>query len=294
MKEYTMNTSPPNTKFAAITASYSGLGFELSRLLLADGYRLICLDRSETNSAVAHAKLRAEFPKAEIQFMQTDMASPASIANTAKQILAEDAPLDLLFHVAGAATATKQMSPQGNEVHFEVNTLGPIALTQGLRPMLAKSETSVVVVVGSSAMKMAKTLNISKLVDPTSFKKMTGPYAQSKLAVTTAMVALSKDFATDGILLRVVDPGPSRTPMSASDAMPGFVRLIRRWFPLPEVGARKIYLAASLEKFAHQSGIYIERNAVAKLPAAASDAVIQAELLALITKRTSASKKGAP
>lgn len=286
-----MTTSPLNTKTAAITASYSGLGFELSRLLLADGYRLICLDRNEAKSDLAHEKLRAEFSKARIQCIQTDMASPISIANTAEQMLVSGEPLDLLFHVAGAATATKQMSPQGNEVHFEVNTLGPIAMTRALRSILAKSEASVVVVVGSSAMKMAKTLSISKLVNPTSFKKMTGPYAQSKLAVTTAMIALSKEFATDGILLRIVDPGPSRTPMSASDAMPGFVRLIRRWFPLPEVGARKIYSAASLEKYGHQSGIYIERNAVAKLPAAASDARIQTELLALIAERSRPSLK---
>lgn len=269
---------------AAITASYSGLGFELSRLLLADGFRLVCIDRSSAKSDKARQALLSEFPEADIVSVTADMASATSIGQAAGQILADLDKLDVLFHVAGAATAKKQFSPAGIELHFEVNTLGPIALTKALKPALSASGSAVVVAVGSSAMKLAKTLKVADLVNPTTFKKMSGPYAQSKLAITTAFAAMSETYKEEGILLRLVDPGPSRTSMSASNAMPWIVRRIQRFFPLPVVGARKIFSAGLSEKFGTETGVYIERDAIAKLPATATDPNIRIALMKLIAE----------
>lgn len=276
----THNITTPKT--AAITASYSGLGFELSRLLLADGYRLVCIDKNELKSAETRQKLLLEFPKAEIKFITADMASPSSIAHAAGRVLDQIDKIHALFHVAGAATASKQLSPAGNELHFEVNTLGSIALTKALRPALCASGNAVVVVVGSSAMKMVRTLKVENLINPSTFKKMSGPYAQSKLAITTAFAVMSEAYKAENILLRIVDPGPSQTAMSSSDAMPWIIRCIRRWFPLPDVGARKIFSAGLSEKYGTETGIYIEKDAVAKLPSSASDRNTQSALMKLI------------
>ncbi|PWQ96937.1 SDR family NAD(P)-dependent oxidoreductase [Leucothrix arctica] len=285
-------TKKPRT--AAITASYSGLGFELSRLLLANGYHLICIDRNEVKSAETRQKLLSEYPQAAISSVITNMASPTSITQASEKILKMIDELHLLFHVAGAATAQKQLSDRGNELHFEVNTLGPIALTKALRPVLSASSNAVVVAVGSSAMKMTKVLNVASLANPSTFRKMSGPYAQSKLAITTAFVAMSESYKADNILLRIVDPGPSKTAMSASDAMPWFVRLIRRWFPLPHIGAQKIFSAGQSKKYGTETGIYIERDAIAKLPSAAIDRATQSALMTLIEECEQASSKAAP
>lgn len=277
-----MNETIATPKTAAITASYSGLGFELARLLLAENYRLICIDRNTGKSADTRRKLLSEFPTAEIVLVEADMASSESVRLAAKRILEQTPSLDLLFHVAGAATATKELSPSGPEMHFQVNTLAPIALTRALRPALSASKKAVVVVVGSSAMKMARKLNVDELIDPPIFKKMSGPYAQSKLAVTAAFAAVSDDYKNHGISLRVVDPGPSRTAMSASDAMPWIVRRIRRFFPLPAVGAKKIHSAGISTKFGTETGIYIERDRIAKLPVPATNPETIAALMKLI------------
>jgi len=289
----TRNTS--TIKTAALTASYSGLGFELSRLLLADDYRLICIDRDTDKSAKARQILSSEFPSAEIVSVTADMASSVSIMRAAQSILEQVDHIDVLFHVAGAATAKTEFSSAGNEMHFQVNTLGPIALTHALRPALSIGDSNaVVVLVGSSAMKMAKTLNVETLINPPSFKKMSGPYAQSKLAITTAFAAMSEDYKEKGILLRVVDPGPSRTAMSESDAMPWIVRRIRRWFPLPIVGARKIFSAGVSEKFGSETGIYIERDKIVKLPAPATNQTTQEILMRLVAECEQSSAQKAP
>ncbi|PLS20163.1 SDR family NAD(P)-dependent oxidoreductase [Neptunicoccus cionae] len=290
-----MKQDTSTKKTAVLTASYSGLGFELSRLLLADDYRLICVDRNTTKSTNARQVLLSEYPSVEIVSVTADMASSASITQAAQRILEQVANIDVLFHVAGAATAKPEFSSAGNEMHFQVNTLGPIALTHALRPALSSGDSNaVVVVVGSSAMKMARTLNVETLINPPKFKKMSGPYAQSKLAITTALAALSDDYKAEGILLRVVDPGPSRTAMSKSDAMPWIVRRIRRWFPLPIVGARKIFSAGVSEKFGSETGIYIERDKIVKLPAPATNQTTQKLLMRLIAECEQSSAEKAP
>lgn len=193
-------------KIAALTASYSGLGFELCRLLLANSYQLVCFDRDVAKSTAAHEKLIAEFPQAHISRIPIDMASHAAIDEATQNALKNVDHIDLLFHVAGAATSTKRISEHNNELQFQVNTLGPVILTEALRPLLANAERSVVVTVGSSAMKMSPKLKIEDLVNPSKFKKMTGAYAQSKFAITTVMTAWASAYLKDGILLRVVDP----------------------------------------------------------------------------------------
>lgn len=253
-------------KTAVITASYSGLGYELCKILLQNKYRLLCLDRNLQASQKAHQNLRQEFPESDIECINVDLSSIEAIQHAAEKVLSKTDVIDFLFNVAGVATATQQHTDTGVELHFQVNTIAPIALLTKLKPALQMSEQATVVVVGSSAMKLVRKFDLDKLLKPTSFKKMSGAYAHSKLAIAMAMEQISKEYAP--ICLRVVDPGLNRTPMSASKAMPLLIRLIQRWFPSPDNGAKKIYLAAT-EDFGGRTGIYIEKNSIAELPKAA-------------------------
>ncbi len=283
-----MTQTTKTSRYAAVTASYSGIGFELCRALLKNGYALIRLDRDPTKSAKAERKLRAEFPRAHIATCQIDLAEPSDFARVAREVAAKTDHLDRLFHVAGAATPALSYAPSGNEMHYQVNTIAPVRLTLALAPLLQAAPGAVVVAVGSSAMKMARRLDLAELAKPTRFKKMSGPYAHSKLALAAAFAALSESFGDAGPAQRVADPGVNRTNMSSSAAMPGLVRLIQRWFPHPAAGAARILAAADAPEFQGQTGIYIERGKIAALPHSASDAAKRAALLDAMLAATQA------
>ncbi|MUT64662.1 SDR family NAD(P)-dependent oxidoreductase [Paenibacillus sp. NEAU-GSW1] len=270
---------------AVITASYSGIGAELSKRLAQAGYDLVLINRDQDRTNKQLRELEALAPSISVIGVAADLSDHQAMRFAASQIAERHSQVDVLIHNAGALTDRLVLSSQGNDVHYEVNTVAPFLLTEMLRTQLAASEGAVVVAVGSSAMKMARRLDLTGLRKPVRFKKF-APYAQSKLATAAAFRALAADYANDGISLRVVDPGPAKTSMSNSPALPGWFRLFRRFFALPEAGAARIYEAATAPRFAGKSGIYIERGKIARLPASASDPETQKRLLALLRETT--------
>ena len=268
-----------------ITASYSGLGSELSKSLAKAGYDLVLINRDPDRMKRQAEQLQAMSPSISVHAIAADLTDHRAIRRASDEIAGKYSRVDLLIHNAGVLLEQAELSSRGNDVHYEVNTVAPFLLTELLRPLLAASERGIVVAVGSSAMKMARKLNLPELRKPKRFKKF-APYVQTKLATVVAFRALAADYAKDGISLRVVDPGPTKTAMSKSSALPGLFRLFRRFYALPEAGAERIYAAATSSVFDGKHGIYIERGREARLPAAALDAETQKGLLALLRETT--------
>lgn len=268
-------------KTAVVTASYSGIGSEFSKLLALDGIDLILMNRDNARTMHQIRELNSLAPTISIWSVITDLSNHESIRNAARQISEDHERIDLLINNAGILLDQMQMSPQGNEIHYEVNTIAPYLLTRLLRPQLAAAGRSIVVVVGSSAMKMARTLEIPTLRTPRTSKTF-GLYARSKLAITSAFFALAEDFAKDGIWLRVVDPGVNKTPMATSASLPFPFKLFRKFFASPDVGAKRIYDAVFDRNFGEQTGIYIEKGKVSRPPVAVTRIETQTALLNFI------------
>ncbi|MWC30954.1 SDR family NAD(P)-dependent oxidoreductase [Paenibacillus sp. MMS18-CY102] len=274
-----------NQQIAVITASYSGLGTELCKLLAQDSYKLVLLNRDKLRTENQLDSLRQAFPGLAAVSVIADLSDHNAIREAAMQVAEQHPRIDKVFHNAGILQNHLAYSPQGNEIHFEVNTVAPVLLTHLLKPQLAASGNAIVTAVGSSAMRMARQLHLGKLQKPIKFKKFS-PYAQSKLATAAAFIALSESFAKDNILLRVVDPGPNKTAMSASSGLPGWFKLLRPFFNSPDVGAKRIYEAAHAAAFNGQTGIYIEKGKVAQPPRIALNSKLQNELLLLLQEIT--------
>ncbi|MEW9699264.1 SDR family NAD(P)-dependent oxidoreductase [Paenibacillus sp. SI8] len=272
-------------KIAVVTASYSGLGTELCKLLAADGFNLVLINRDSARTLVQIQELNAIAPWITISSITADLSNQAAIQDAAKKLSEQYSRVDLLVNNAGVVLDRLQISPQGNDVHYEVNTVAPYLLTKLLRPQLVAAKRAIVIVVGSSAMKMARKLELGRLRNPGKFKKF-APYAQSKLATATVFFAMAASFAKEGILLRIVDPGPNQTAMSTNQGVPGWFKMFRRFFALPKIGARRIYDAAMDHKFGEQSGIYIERGKVTRPPVPVLKKEMQEGILALLHETT--------
>lgn len=239
-----MPDSKLSGKVAVVTGSASGIGQALCHLLLERGIHIVALDRNAAKAARCHLQLHEAHPHAHIETHAVDLSDQAAVQTVAARIRAQHAQVHFLFHNAGALLGALQYSKQGNELHFEVNTLAPVALSVALRQPLAEASSAAVVVSGSGARRMARRLRVQELRRPTQFKKMTGAYAQSKQAVYLAFAAMESAFQARGTRLRTVDLPPTRTAMVRSDGMPGWLRPFGFLFGSPKRAAYQLLNAA--------------------------------------------------
>jgi len=74
-----------------------------------------------------------------VKTVVVDLASQASIREAATKIIALTDRIDVLIHNAGINVKNRQLSPEGIELMFSTNHLGPFLLTQLLLPLLLQS-----------------------------------------------------------------------------------------------------------------------------------------------------------
>ena len=267
------------TKVAVVTGAYGGLGSELCRQLAANGVKLVLVDRDQQKSEAFAGELNRATPGAVLSAHGVDLANPADIQRLCAELLGSQPRIDFLFNNAGVLTETLQFSPQGRELHFEVNTLAPLQLIDRLRPALKAAGRAMVVSTSAGIATGAKTLDWTTLLKPTEFKKLYGPYVNSKQALNVITAALAPELAGDGILIRTADPGPNKTRLTKGKGTPLWMRLFYSVLPPPSKGARKIFDAGFASQWAGQSGIFVSGGKQLALPPALASAAFQGDFL---------------
>ena len=205
-----------------LTGGHSGIGLELTKMLLNDNHKIGLILRSE--------KRKSEFIQAfgessNVDFFFADLSNQQEVEQVAMNIRAKWSNLDGLFNNAGVLNDKAYYSPQNNELHFEVNTLAPYILTLALRPLLEKSEHPFIVNTVTGGMHKQKSLDVAQLKKPEKFVKLFGSYMNSKFALVVLMNHLANQYPN----LRIVnvDPGPNKTKMTNGDGMPKWLLLVR-------------------------------------------------------------------
>ncbi|MCZ4346173.1 SDR family NAD(P)-dependent oxidoreductase [Devosia neptuniae] len=257
-------------KMALITGAYSAIGREIASQLATKGYDLVLAGRNGDSLAALERELKTRFPERGVSSHVVDLGDHASIGALAAKMRKTGTQLELLIHNAGLALRGLRQSPQGNDLHFEVNAAAPFLLTEGLRDLLRPGST--VVLVGSSAMRMARKLDLEELMHPRRFRTFR-PYTLSKLAGAAAMLHLERQLRADNIAVNIVDPGPTKSAMSTSAAIPGWFRLFRPLFKAPASAAQRVVAVATAGS--DQSGRYFERGKPMPLFAPLGDKAVQ-------------------
>jgi NAD(P)-dependent dehydrogenase (short-subunit alcohol dehydrogenase family) len=123
---------------AIITGSNSGLGFECAKQLFKLRLsRLIMAVRSPSKGAAAAAKLKAEFPEAEVDVWPLDMESYESIVFFAKRCREELSRIDYAILNAGVLQDKFIRCERiGHEMTVQVNYLSTTLLATLLIPVL--------------------------------------------------------------------------------------------------------------------------------------------------------------
>ncbi|MEM1000889.1 MAG: SDR family NAD(P)-dependent oxidoreductase [Bacteroidota bacterium] len=260
-----------------LTGGHSGIGLELTRMLLKDGHHLGLIVRSEKRKADAQRELGAQ---AAIDYFIADLGKRDQITAVAQSISEKWDRIDGLFNNAGVLLDQAYYSDQGNELQFEINALTPYHLTTQLKPLLDAAEKPFVVNTATGSVHKKKELDIAEIRKPKKFVKLTGSYLNSKYALVLLMNHLAKEWPN--VRIASVNPGPNKTKMTGKDnsGMPGWLLPFRNLlFPKPIAGAKKLYAAAFAPRFQTQSGIITNGKSVQPMKYALSDAEAK-ELLA--------------
>ena len=184
-------------QIAVVTGANSGLGFEATRLLAANGAEVVMGVRDVDRGEEAAATLRGEGHQG-LHVRQLDLGALDSVRTFAETVREEFERLDLLFNNAGIMAIPREETADGFEKQFGVNHLGHFALTGHLLPALLNTPGEARIVTQSSGMHERGTIDFEDLQSEAEYDRW-GAYAQSKLANVLFARELQRRLGAAGI-----------------------------------------------------------------------------------------------
>jgi NAD(P)-dependent dehydrogenase (short-subunit alcohol dehydrogenase family) len=209
----------PDQLVALVSGANTGIGLQVAKDLARHGLIVLVgsrdLDRGKAAAAGIDGDARA---------IQLDVTDESSIAAAAERVGSEFGRLDVLVNNAGVSFLGDPGSPLAERAQaglltgvpidvvrrmFEINVIGPIALTQALLPLLQAAPAARIVNVGSGGASL--TLN----ADPRNpHRWMFGVYPTTKSALHAATLGFATALEETGIKVNVADPGFTATALN--------------------------------------------------------------------------------
>jgi 3-oxoacyl-[acyl-carrier protein] reductase len=221
-------------KTVVLTGVSKGLGLAIAEQLLAVGYRVIGLSRSETPALKALADAHGE----KLIYQALDMSDRDAISDVARAILKQYGPVYGLVNNAGIGTdgVLATMHITDIERVLSTNLLGPILMTKYImRSMLARKE--------------GRIINISSIIASTGFHGLS-VYAASKAGLEGFTRSLAREAGKAKVTVNCVAPGYMETDMTAAlqgEKLESIKRRAPLGLPLPaEVASAVTYLLSPI------------------------------------------------
>ena len=229
---------------AVVTGGGSGLGRATAAALARLGASVHLVVRDPGKGRAAVTDIRGEFPGAELLVHRCDVSDLSSVRSFAAALRESVGRVDVLVHNAGAMPPDRQETVDGHEVTLATHVLGPLLMTELLRPLLAAARQSRVVVVSSGGM-YARKLAADDPEYAGGTYSGTAAYARTKRMQVALTPLMQERWAADGIAVHAMHPGWADTPGLAA-SLPGFHKLVRPLLRDAETGADTIvWLAAT-------------------------------------------------
>src|SRR5215831_1771853 len=247
-------------KICLITGVNSGHGRAVAAALASKGATVVMACRDAGRAHIACDELRRETATDRISILHLDLSSQCSIRRAVDQFLTEHSTLDVLVNNAGAWWADRRVSPDGIELVWATNVVGPYLLTKLLLPALYASAAGRIVNVSSS---YAGGLDLSDV----EFKRRPysgiKAYQASKQAVRMMAWSLCEKLSGSSVVANALCPGFMKTNLGRN-APGGFRVMLFLTKPLqtsPKRGAETaVWLASSPEAGALTNQFFVNRN----------------------------------
>ncbi len=193
-------------KAALITGASSGIGYELAKLCLKDGYRLVLVARSKTRLDEVARKLDPE-KKSKIVVLPKDLSNLSSAREIFDETQGEGLDIDLLVNNAGFGTYGPFVDgDMKKELEMiQLNVLALTALTKLYLPgMVQRKRGRVMNVASTAAFQPGPLMAV---------------YYATKAYVLSFSEALANELKGSGVSVTALCPGPTETGFQAAAKM---------------------------------------------------------------------------
>jgi NAD(P)-dependent dehydrogenase (short-subunit alcohol dehydrogenase family) len=251
-----------NGKICLVTGANTGHGKAVAAALAGMGATVVMGCRSLERGEAAREQLKPQTANERISVLQLDLSSQKSVRDAADRFLSQYRSLDVLINNAGAWWADRRVSPDGVELVWATNVLGPFLLTRLLLPGLRASGAGRIVNVASS---YASGLDL----DDVEFKHRQydgiHAYRATKQAVRMLTWSLADQLAREPVVANALCPGFMKTDLgrNAATGFRIFLYLTRPFQTTPELGAdTAVWLASSTEAGTATNQFFVKRKSV--------------------------------
>ncbi|MGH3311711.1 MAG: SDR family NAD(P)-dependent oxidoreductase [Streptomyces sp.] len=181
-----------------VTGAAGGMGFETARAFAACGASVVLADRDADGVQRAAAQIPGSCG------VVLDITDEESVVQVMEQVAQDFGRIDHVAHCA--AVITSQHTREADAGHWrrvlDVNLVGTFAVAQqALHHMESAGRGSVVLVASDAGFRGGGGLICDSA------------YAASKAGVLSLVKSLAREFASSGVRVNAVVPGPSDTPM---------------------------------------------------------------------------------
>jgi len=206
---------------ALVTGANQGIGFEIARGLLAEGFVVLVGSRSLERGEQAASELGAGAVA-----LQLDVTHQASITGAADRIRKEFGRLDVLVQNAGIATAGNRAFESGEELAaanrpsvvslddmrevWDTNVFGVLAVYQAMVPILKKTPNARIVNVSSGMGSLTLNSDPSFPLRPL----FDASYSASKTALNALTLAMAIELESENIKVNAISPGHTKTRLT--------------------------------------------------------------------------------
>ena len=221
-----------------------------------------------SSSATGHG---TAYTKPELRLCSVDLSRPREILDFAASLPADES-IDVLINNAGALIVDRQVTPDGIEASFALNTLGTFCLTEALIPLLKKSPDARVVTVSSGGM-YNTSISTQDLESQNGRYDGTSAYAQQKRAQVELTNYWAKMYpvASSNISFYSMHPGWTKTP-GLDKSLPSFSQMMNSSLRTVQEGCDStLFAALTSTKFPSGTFIFDRREAVQHLSLAGTD-----------------------
>jgi len=212
--------SDHNQLVALVTGANQGIGNEIAKALVANGYIVYLGSRKLENGVKAAAGIGKN-----AKAVQLDVTQQESIHAAVAKINSEYGRLDLLVNNAGISHGGKapknieELRATGRAVNasldevrtvWETNVFGVIAVTQAALPLLRNSSAARIVNVSSALG------SLTWIADPECWARdnFGVVYAASKTALNAVTLAFALELEKEGIKVNATSPGYTATALN--------------------------------------------------------------------------------
>jgi NAD(P)-dependent dehydrogenase (short-subunit alcohol dehydrogenase family) len=237
---------------ALVTGGSKGLGKVMATALAQAGADVAIASRNIDEGQAAASEISESTGRKVLAF-QADVTKKSEVVKLGDQVENELGAVDILVNNAGVNIrgAATEMAEKDWDTVIEINLKAPFLCAQRFAPGMCERKWGRVINMGSA---------LSVIALPGR-----GPYAASKAGVQNLSRVLAIEWATQGVTVNTICPGPFSTAMNKiliDDPVKSAEMVSRipmgRWAEMHEITGAVLFLASDASSFVTGSSLFVD------------------------------------